>query len=361
MTSSFNEDAVLDLLKNVQDPALNENVVAAKLVRDIKIDGSKVTLTLVLIAPLHPHQKDMERAVRTTLQKAQEVNEVEINTIVEVPGDGRPRSGGAGKVRNIIAVASGKGGVGKSTLAANLAVSLAKGGAKVGLMDADVYGPNIPTMMGIESLPPQTGQENTIIPAEKYGVKVMSIGFLVSPEQPMIWRGPMLHSAVRQFTQDVVWEELDYLVIDLPPGTGDVQLSLAQTAALSGGVLVTLPQNVSLEDARRGLYMFTKLDVPIFGIVENMSYLELPDGQKVDVFGGGGGENLAKETGVTFIGGIPMDPAVRQGGDAGEPIVLSSPDCPVSQALIEISQKVALMTSIAALNHQSQGIKISFE
>ena len=213
------------------------------------------------------------------------VKAVEIKMDANVPADGRVRGLLQLPIRNAIAIGSGKGGVGKSTVAVNTAVVLAQSGARVGLLDADIYGPNIPTMMGIHRLPGQNGEK--LLPAEAYGVKVMSIGFLVKPNQPLIWRGPMLHSAIRQFLTDVEWGELDYLVVDLPPGTGDAALSLAQSLPLSGGVIVTLPQQVSLEDARRGLEMFRALDVPLLGVVENMSYLELPDGTRMDIFGNG--------------------------------------------------------------------------
>lgn len=237
-----------------------------------------------------------------------------------------------------IAVASGKGGVGKSTIAVNLAVALAQRGARVGLMDADIYGPNVPTMMGLDNLPP--AKDNKITPAEAYGVKVISIGFLVKPAQPLIWRGPMLHSAIRQFVQEVNWGEIDYLIVDLPPGTGDASLSVAQTLPLTGGVIVTLPQQVSLDDARRGLEMFRQLDVPLFGVVENMSYLELPDGSRMDVFGTGGGQRLAREADVPFMGAVPMDPSVRLGGDTGKPVVISHPNSPVAKALIAVADDV---------------------
>ncbi len=218
----------------------------------------------------------------------------------------------------------------------------------VGLLDADIYGPNLPTMMGVDQLPP--ARDNKLIPAEAHGVKLMSIGFLVKAEQPLIWRGPMLHKAIRQFISDVDWGELDYLIVDLPPGTGDAGLSLAQSLALRGGVIVTLPQQVSLDDARRGLEMFRQLDVEILGVVENMSYLELPDGQHLDVFGAGGGARLANEAGVPYLGSIPMDPAVRVGGDAGEPVVISAPDSPVAQALRSIAEQIAERAKTATPN-----------
>jgi ATP-binding protein involved in chromosome partitioning len=218
-------------------------------------------------------------------------------------------------------------------------------------LDADIYGPNIPTMMGVNRLPPVKNEK--LMPAISYGVKVMSIGFLVRPDQPLIWRGPMLHSAIRQFLSDVDWGELDYLVVDLPPGTGDAALSLAQSLPLSGGVIVTLPQQVSLDDARRGLEMFRQLEVPVLGVVENMSYLELPDGTRMDIFGTGGGERLASEAGVPFIGAIPIDPNVRSGGDSGKPVVAVHPDLPVAKALHMIAEDLAAKISVAAVQSQN--------
>jgi ATP-binding protein involved in chromosome partitioning len=245
-----------------------------------------------------------------------------------VPSDGRSRGLLELPIRNAIAVASGKGGVGKSTVAVNIAVTLAQSGARVGLLDADIYGPNVPTMMGVTQLP--TPKENKLIPAEAHGVKMMSIGFLVKPDQPLIWRGPMLHSAIRQFLTDVEWGELDYLIIDLPPGTGDAALSLAQSLPLSGGVIVTLPQQVSLDDARRGLEMFRQLNVHVFGVVENMSYLELPDGTRMDIFGSAA---VAPETtgGVLSSGPCTDGPAVHRRRQ-GKPVVYLSRS-PVAQAL----------------------------
>jgi ATP-binding protein involved in chromosome partitioning len=260
------------------------------------------------------------------------------------------------KIKSAIAVASGKGGVGKSTVAVNLAVSLAQTGASVGLLDADIYGPNVPTMMGVNSMPPQSAEGLT--PAEAYGVKLMSIGFLVPANQALIWRGPMLNSAIRQFIQDVFWGELDYLVIDLPPGTGDAQLSLAQNLPLTGGIIVTLPQQVSLEDALRGLEMFRSMEVPILGVIENMSYLELPDGQTLDVFGQGGGERFAKQSDVPFLGAIPMDPSVRLSGDQGHPIVLSQPESHVALAFKGILDRLTRQLD-AAPTPSAPNIEIS--
>lgn len=254
-------------------------------------------------------------------------------------------------IRNAVAIASGKGGVGKSTVAVNVAVALAQAGARVGLLDADIYGPNIPTMMGVKTLPPPTKEK--LVPAEAYCVKLMSIGFLVKPDQPLIWRGPMLHSAIRQFLSDVEWGELDYLIVDLPPGTGDAALSLTQSLPLSGGVIVTLPQQVSLEDARRGMEMFRQLNVPILGVVENMSYLELPDGSRMDIFGTGGGQQLAKEGNVPFLGTIPMDAKVRTGGDNGRPVIVENPKSPAALALRGIAEVIAAKISMAALENNT--------
>jgi len=241
-------------------------------------------------------------------------------------------------VRNAIAVASGKGGVGKSTVSANMAVALAQSGARVGLMDADIYGPNIPTMMGVHDIPASKG--NKLLPADAFGVKLMSMGFLVKPGQPLIWRGPMLNSAIRQFLSDVEWGELDYLIIDLPPGTGDVPLSLVQSLPLSGVVIVTLPQAVSLEDASRGLEMFRSLKVPILGIIENM---------RGEFFGSGGGEDLARIANVPFLGAVPMEQSVRIGSDTGVPVVTSRPDSAAARALKSISEQVAARISVSSL------------
>lgn len=231
-------------------------------------------------------------------------------------------------IRQIIAVASGKGGVGKSTVAANLALALAKSGKRVGLMDADIYGPSVPIMMGLGNVDPNTAR----FPLEKYGLKLMSMGFIVAAEQAVIWRGPMVHKAVTDFLRQIPWGELDFLVIDLPPGTGDAQLTLTQTAPLTGAVIVTTPQDVALIDARKGLEMFRQVRVPVLGIVENMSYFEPVPGQRHAIFGQGGGRKMAQEAGVAFLGELPIDPRVAECGDAGEPIVTKFPDSPVAQA-----------------------------
>jgi len=341
-------DAVMAALSKVQEPELHKDLVTLNMIRDLEVDQDKVRFTVMLTTPACPLRSQIEREAREAVEKIPGVNVVEVKLDANVPADGRSRGLLALPIRNAIAVASGKGGVGKSTVAVNVAVVLAQTGARVGLLDADIYGPNVPTMMGVEHLP--SPRDGKLVPAEAYGVKLMSIGFLVKPEQPLIWRGPMLHSAIRQFLTDVDWGELDYLVVDLPPGTGDAALSLAQSLPLSGGVIVTLPQQVSLDDARRGLEMFRQLDVPIFGVVENMSYLELPDGTQMDIFGSGGGKKLADETGVPFIGAIPMDPAVRAGGDSGKPVSITYPDSKVAEALRQVTMDLAARVSVAAVN-----------
>jgi len=345
------EKEVLSALGNVQEPELHKDLVTLNMIRDLKIDGSKVSFTVVLTTPACPLKTRIERESREAVAALPGVDSVEVKLDANVPYDGKSRGLLELPIRNAIAVASGKGGVGKTTVAVNIAVVLAQSGARVGLLDADIYGPNVPTMMGVDRLPPP--RNNKLVPAEAYGVKLMSIGFLVKPNQPLIWRGPMLHSAIRQFLSDVDWGELDYLIVDLPPGTGDAALSLAQSLPLSGGIIVTLPQQVSLDDARRGLEMFRQLDVNVFGVVENMSYLELPDGSHMDIFGTGGGERLAEEAGVPFIGAIPMDPAVSSGGDSGMPVTVTQPETAVARALSLVAMDLAARVSVAAVQQSS--------
>lgn len=345
----LSKDAILAALSTVQEPELHKDLVTLNMIRDLRIDNGIVSFTIMLTTPACPLKGRIERESREAVLTVPGVTKVDVTLDASVPADGRVRGLLSLPVRNVVAVASGKGGVGKTTVAVNLAVALAQSGAKVGLLDADIYGPNVPTMMGVNRLPPQNGQK--LIPAEAYGVQVMSIGFLVKPGQPLIWRGPMLHSAIRQFLADVAWNELDYLVVDLPPGTGDAQLSLAQSVPLSGGVIVTLPQQVSQEDARRGLEMFRELNVPLLGVIENMSYLELPDGTRVDVFGTGGGKALAEAAGIPYLGAIPMDPDVRVGGDQGAPILVTHPDSASAKALHSVAELIAARLSVAALQN----------
>jgi ATP-binding protein involved in chromosome partitioning len=354
--SEVSKEAVIGVLSKVQEPELHKDLVSLNMIRDLKINGSMVSFTIMLTTPACPLKSQIEGEARQAVATLPGVSSVEIKLDANVPNDGRMRGLVNLPIRNAIAIGSGKGGVGKSTVAVNVAVVLAQSGARVGLLDADIYGPNIPTMMGVDRMvPPVNGK---MIPPEAYGVKIMSIGFLVKPEQPLIWRGPMLHSAIRQFLSDVEWGELDYLIVDLPPGTGDAGLSVAQSLPLSGGVIVTLPQQVSLDDARRGLEMFRQLNVNLLGVVENMSYLELPDGSRMDIFGSGGGERLAQQAGVAFIGAIPIDPSVRTGGDSGMPVVLTYPETPVALALRAVAQIIAAKVSIAAVKNNFVPINI---
>lgn len=344
------EEKVLQALSKVQEPELHNDLISLNMVRDMEVMGDQAAFTIILTTPACPLKDQILKEAKEAVLAIEGINQVDITMDANVPSDGRSRGLLELPIKNAIAVASGKGGVGKSTVSVNIAVVLAKSGAKVGLLDADIYGPNIPVMMGVDHLPPIEGEK--MLPAQAYGVKIMSIGFLVKTNQPLIWRGPMLHSAIRQFLTDVNWGELDYLIVDLPPGTGDAALSLVQSLPLTGGLIVTLPQQVSLDDARRSLEMFRQLNVNIFGVVENMSYLELPNGERLDIFGSGGGERLANESGVPFIGAIPVDPAIREGGDAGKPIVITDPDSPAGNSLIAIAEQLAARISLAAMQRE---------
>lgn len=349
--TKLTKETVLAALGTVQEPDLGQDLVTLNMIRDLEIAGDKVSFAIVLTTPACPFRGKIEKDTKSAVLAIDGVKTVEVKMDSDVPNDGRMRGLVNMPIRNAVAVGSGKGGVGKSTVSVNIAVALAKAGARVGLLDADIYGPNTPTMLGVKKLPPPNGQR--LIPAHAHGIKMISMGLLVKPGQPLIWRGPMLNSAIRQFLGDVEWGELDYLIVDLPPGTGDAALSLAQALPLSGSVVVTLPQLVSLEDASRGLNMFKQLEVPILGVVENMSYLDLPDGTRMDLFGSGGGESLAQATETAFLGKIPIDQNVRIGGDSGKPIVVSHPESAVAQAFTDISQKIAAKVSVAALgaNH----------
>lgn len=348
-------EQVLDALRTVQEPELHRDLVTLNMVRDIKVDGGNVEFTVVLTTPACPLRSHIEQDCIRAVQAIPGVENVRVHFDSNVPQDHRMKGNVMTGIRNVVAVASGKGGVGKSTVATNIAVSLALEGARVGLLDADIYGPNIPLMMGVKQLPPP--QNNRIMPAEAYGVKLMSIGFMVPPDQPIVWRGPMLHTALRQFLGDVEWGELDYLIVDMPPGTGDVQLSLAQSAALSGGVVVTTPQDVALADVRKGLVAFQKLNVPVLGIIENMSYFVCPNcDTRHYIFGQGGGRKYAEEVGVPLLGEIPLDTRVVEGGDTGKPIVIAAPESPVAQALRDIARQLAAAVSVSAMQTQPEGV-----
>jgi ATP-binding protein involved in chromosome partitioning len=352
MTENITKEVVLNALSKVDEPDLHQDLVTLNMIHNLEIEGDKVSFTIMLTTPACPFRAKLEREAKEAVMTVEGVQAVIVKMDSDVPNDGRMRGLVKMPIRNAIAVGSGKGGVGKSTVSVNIAVALAQSGARVGLMDADIYGPNTPTMLGVEKLPPPQGQR--LIPATAYGIKMISMGLLVKPGQPLIWRGPMLNSAIRQFLGDVEWGELDYLIVDLPPGTGDASLSLAQALPLSGAVIVTLPQLVSLEDASRGLNMFKTLEVPILGIIENMSYLDLPDGTRMDIFGSGGGEQLAQATGTNFLGKIPIDQNVRIGGDSGKPIVASHPDSAAARSLREITETIAAKVSVAALSAKNE-------
>ena len=348
-----NNEAVLKALSHVMDPDLHQDLVSLGMIKDLKVNGEQVSFSIELTTPSCPLKSKIENDARQAVLSMTEAKVVEINMSARVRTP-KPVTIDKNQFKHVIAVGSGKGGVGKSTVSVNLALALALDGAKVGLLDADIYGPNIPRMLGIDHLPDNEGNGKVPL-AEVHGMKVMSIGFLVQNGQPLIWRGPMLHSAIQQFITDFDWGELDYFVVDLPPGTGDVQLSLSQTLPLTGAVIVTTPQQVAIDDASRAVAMFEKLEVPVLGIVENMSYLVMPDGSKLAVFGTGGGEHLAFRTGTTFLGSIPLDPEIGQAGDTGSPIVLMPDGKPSAEAFREIACKVAAEASIKAHERETLG------
>lgn len=348
-TPTVTEEAVIAALSTVNDPELHRDLVSLNMIRDIEIQGSLVRFTVVLTTPACPLKNVIREDCERAVTQIAGVEQVEIDWDAQVPQDQRIASRIDVGVRNAIAVGSGKGGVGKSTVAVNLAVSLARLGARVGLLDADVYGPNVPLMMGVPDARPVSRDGKRITPIEAHGVKMISIGFLVDAKTPLVWRGPMLHGALRQFLSDVDWDELDYLIIDLPPGTGDVQLSLAQAMPLTGAIVVTTPQAVSQADVVKSIAMFQleQIDVPVLGVVENMSGFIAPDtGQVYDIFGRGGGQTVAEEMDVPYLGAIPIDPAVREGGDEGTPIVLAHPEAPAAEALDGIAKDLAGKVSV---------------
>lgn len=346
--TKITEAQVIEALSHVIEPELHKDLVSLDMIKKLQINGGEVNFTIMLTTPACPLKHQMQAEATAALKAVPGVEKVNISFDANIPADARLMGKMNIGVKNAIAVASGKGGVGKSTMAANLALSLSLDGARVGLLDADIYGPNIPMMMGVNDRP--KGQNDKIIPPQGYGIKIMSMGFLVDPNQPVIWRGPMIHNALRQFLQDVEWGNLDYLVVDLPPGTGDASLSLAQSLSLTGAVIVTTPQQVALSDVVRGVAMFQQLNVPILGVIENMSYFVAPDtGKRYDIFGHGGGAKMAKEVGVDFLGEVPLEPQVREGGDEGSPIVVRAPECAAAQAIRGIAQKVAAAVSVQNL------------
>lgn len=348
--------AVLDVLKPVQDPELRRSLVELNMIRNITVDeAGDVKFTLVLTTPACPLREFIVEDCQRAVKALPGVNQVTVDVTAETPQQkSLPDRAGIQGVKNIVAVSSGKGGVGKSTIAVNVAVSLAQAGAAVGLLDADIYGPNTLIMMGLtqtDIIVSKTAEGDILEPAFNHGVRLVSMGFLIDPDQPVIWRGPMLNGIIRQFLYQVNWGTLDYLIVDMPPGTGDAQLTLAQSVPMAGAVIVTTPQSVALHDARKGLRMFQQLGVPVLGIVENMSYFippDLPD-RRYDIFDSKGGERTALELELPLLGCVPLEIALREGGDRGVPIVLSHPESASAQAVTSIAKQIAARVSIAAL------------
>ena len=342
-------ETVRDKLRTIRDPQLGRDLISLRMFGGAVIDDGSVTVHLNL--PIHGYsaQETLESRIAETLKDAG-AKSVDFNVRINVPEwQGSGQQAAIGGVKNIIAVASNKGGVGKSTLATNLAVALGQTGASVGLVDADATGPNLPTMFGLPS-GYQAESDRGLHPVERYGVRVISLGFLIPPGAPVVWRGPMIGSAIRQLLHDVEWGEVDYLIIDLPPGTSDASMSMAQEAPIAGAVIVSTPQQVALEDASKAVTMFEKLDVPVFGIVENMSYFVTPDtGQRVEIFGHGGARDAADDLEIDFLGEVPLATEVRAGGDEGQPIVAFGADHPAAEAFVAIADRVAVKAAASAL------------
>jgi ATP-binding protein involved in chromosome partitioning len=353
---AITEAAVLDALRAVREPELPGDIVSRDMVRGLTIDGPRVAFTIELTTPACPLKDEIEADVRRVLTPlGVEAVEVSWGASVRRAAPVQQQQLVPG-VKNIIAVASGKGGVGKSTVSVNLAVALAQAGASVGLLDADITGPNIPLMLGVDGQP-KASADNKITPLERHGVKVISIQFFVPEGQPIVWRGPLVGGAIQQFLRDVDWGDLDYLVIDLPPGTSDAQLTLAQAVPISGTVLVTTPQEVSLSDVGKALAMLKRMSVPVIGVVENMTAFICPHcGEATEIFGRGGGERFAEQHGIEFLGGIPLDVTVRQGGDVGVPAVAQREPGPAAQALTALASTVAARMSVRAAVRDEQPV-----
>lgn len=333
-------EQIMAALSTVIEPELHRDIVSLNMVRDLSVEGSTARFTIVLTTPACPLKNVfLERCNQAVIGQVPGITQLDIRWDAQVPTDRRMIGRLDVPMRSIVAVASGKGGVGKSTVATNLAVALAEAGARVGLIDGDILNPNLPTMTGLGQGHPKV-VDGKMLPLEAYGVKIMSTGFLTNPDKPMILRGPMLHSAIRQLFTDVNWGNLDYMIVDLPPGTGDAPLSLAQSFPLTGVVIVTQPQDVAVADALRSAAMFETLNVPVLGIVENMAG---------EFFGEGGGERLAQERGLPFLGRIPLEAAVRQGGDLGRPIVVTDPESPAGRAFYQLAQAIAARISVVML------------
>ncbi|HEX7281580.1 MAG TPA: Mrp/NBP35 family ATP-binding protein [Vicinamibacterales bacterium] len=342
-------EAVLDALKAVADPDLQSDIVALKFVKDVVVDGDRVSFAIESTNPSPAKREWLAAQARAALTKLPELQHVDITSrfvvkSVSAPVHGKPPLPG---VKNVIAVGAGKGGVGKTTVSVNLAVALSRTGARVGVLDGDIYGPNVPIMLGLQAQLESVNRQ--IRPAEKYGIQVVSMGFLTQEEAPVIWRGPMLHSAIQQFCRDVAWKDLDYLVVDMPPGTGDVALSLSQTVPAAGAIVVTTPQQVSLADSRRAVRMYQKLNIPTLGLVENMSFYECTNcHHQAQIFGHGGGETIAEQLSVPFLGRLPLYEPIRVGSDRGIPLVIAEPDSAGTRAFIDVAEAVMSQLAIAA-------------
>jgi len=353
------EAAVIEALRGVIDPELHKDIVTLGMAKNVQVSDGNVTLLVTLTTPACPLRETIEKDVRAALARLPGVLSVEVKFDWSVP-EGRRLENKAPipGVKNLVAVASGKGGVGKTTVAVNLAMALKTMGALVGLLDADVYGPNVPVMLGTTEQPKML-DEKTIIPIQAYGVKVISMGLLNPGDRPLVWRGPMLHSVMQQFLRSVRWGTLDYLIVDLPPGTGDVQLSLIQSVSVSGAVVVTTPSVVALADVRKAIEMFRQVHVEVLGIVENMSYFACPHCHgKIDVFGHGEGERLARMFEVPFLGEIEIDPQIRIGGDTGKPVAWLGPDAPGAKSLYQMARNVAARVSVVNLSGATPVVQI---
>ena len=345
------QGAVLEALRVVKDPDLNRDIVSLGFIKNLSVDAGRVAFTIELTTPACPVKDQMRDQAKAAVLRVPGVSAVDVQLSARVREAVAPEAGRAALpgVKNVLAVGAGKGGVGKTTVAVNLAIALAKCGSRVGIIDGDIYGPNVPIMLGLKTQLGTDGQK--IVPAEKYGLQVISMGFLTGDDAPIIWRGPMLHGALQQFFREVRWTDLDYLVVDLPPGTGDVALSLSQTVPVAGAIVVTTPQQVSLADSRRAVAMYRKLNIPTLGIIENMSYFACPQcGHEADIFGHGGGETMAADFGVPFLGRIPISQPIREGSDSGVPLLISDPDSPAGRAFTAAAERTAAQVSIASYN-----------
>ena len=353
------EQQVQEALKQLTDPNTRKDFVATKSVRHIKVDGDKVAVDVLLGYPAKSQIAPIRQAIAQQLRTIPDVGQVDVNVQMKIVSHAVQRGVQlVPGIKNIIAVASGKGGVGKSTVAVNLALALAAEGARVGVLDADIYGPSQPTMLGIRGRP-ESHDGKSLEPMEGHGLQAMSIGFLIDVETPMVWRGPMVTQALEQLLKETKWRDVDYLIVDLPPGTGDIQLTLAQRVPVTGAVIVTTPQDIALMDARKGLKMFEKVGIPILGIIENMSlHICSKCGHEERIFGEGGGEQMGKDYDVELLGALPLDIRIREQADSGKPTVASDPDGAVSAIYKQIARRVAVKIAEKAQDHTAVFPKI---